>query len=155
MRATGTTDQFQKLGQCLRKSPRTKAFTAGLLANDDHSEPLSCLIRDISQDGAQIRVNAVQPVSEQGYMINLDTRSAYRVHAVWRRGSLTGLSLGTEYAIGDLLPANLEFLRSLFMEAKLRQVDQLIREGMTRPAALRKCGIAEKLNRRRSDVFSM
>jgi hypothetical protein len=54
-----------------------------------------------------------------------------------------------------LLPANLEFLRSLFRQAKLRQADQLIRDGMTKAAALRKCGIAEKRNRRSSDNFSL
>lgn len=155
MRSAGIAFQSQKHEQCLRKSQRTSEFTAGLLARDDYSEPLNCLIRDISQDGAQIRVNATLPVPEQGYMINLKTRSAHYVHAVWRRGSLTGLGLGEAYAINDLLPANLEFLKSLFHEAKMRQVDKLVSEGMGRSAALRRCGIAEDHYRRSRDIFSV
>ena len=133
----------QRQGMLLRKSQRKREFTAGVLAHDDHSEPLNCLIRDTSDDGAQIRVSAAQPVLEPGYMINLKTRTAYEARAVWRRGSLTGLSLGKEYAINDLLPAHLEFLRSFFIEAKLRQVDQLISGGIGIAAGLRKCGVTE------------
>jgi hypothetical protein len=141
--------------QCQRKSPRTSAFSAGLLVGDDRSEPLNCLIRDISRDGAQIRVNAAQPVPERGYMINLMNRCVYQTRAVWRRGSLAGIGLDQKVAIDNLLPANLEFLGRLFLEAKMRQVDQLISEGMERTAAFRKCGVAEKLNRRRSDIISV
>ncbi len=140
--------------QCLRKVPRTRALTAGLLTRDDCSEPLNCLIRDISPDGAQIRMNATQPVPESGYMINLKTRSAYHMHAVWRRGSLTGLTLGEERVINDLLPAQLEFLRSIFIEAKLRQVDQLTSQGLRKAAAFRKCGIKEELYRLAREIFS-
>lgn len=141
--------------QCQRKFPRTSAFNAGLLVRDDHSEPLNCLIRNISRDGAQIRASAAQPVPDRGYMVNLKTRCVYQTRAVWRRGSLTGLDLIQTYAIDDSLPAHLEFLRSLFVEAKLHQADQLITEGIPRAAALRKCGIAEKRNRRSSDIFSV
>jgi len=108
--------------QCMRKSQRSRDFSAAILAQNSHSQPLNCLIRDISQAGAQIRVNAAQPVPKSGYLINLRTRSAYEAKAVWRRGSLTGLSLGKQHTINDTLPADLEFLRGLFVAAKLRQV---------------------------------
>ena len=153
MRWAGTNYQSPK--QCLRKSPRTGEFSAGLLARDDRSEPLNCLIRDVSPDGAQIRVNAAVPVPAQGYMINLKTRSAHHVHAVWRQGSLTGLGLGDAYAIDDSLPRHLEFLGSLFIEAKLRQADQMVSEGTGRAEALRKCGIAAELYRRSRDILSV
>ena len=140
---------------CQRKFPRKSEFNAGLLVRDDHSEPLNCLIRNVSRDGAQVRVNAAQPVPEQGYMVNLKTRCVYQTRAVWRQGSLTGLGLTQAYAIDDVLPVHLEFLRSLFVEAKLHLADQLVGEGMPRTAALRKCGIAEKHNRRSSDLLSV
>ena len=154
MNQAATAYTFGKQEQCFRKAQRTRALIAGLLAPDDHSEPLNCLIRDISPDGAQIRVNPAQPAPESGYLINLKTRSAYHVHAVWRQGSLTGLSLGEERVINDLLPAHLEFLRSLFIEAKLRQVDQLTSQGLGKAAALRRCGIGEELYRLAREIFS-
>jgi hypothetical protein len=150
----GTAFISRKQEQRLRKFQRTCEFAAGLLARDDHSEPLNCLIRNISPDGAQIRVNAAQSVPEQGYMINLKTRSAYHAHTVWRRGSLTGLGLSSECAISEMMPAHLEFLRSLFIEAKVCQVDQLTAEGIGREAALHKCDITEELYRRGRATFS-
>jgi hypothetical protein len=137
----------------LRRSQRTREFAAGILAQNDHSRPLNCLIRDISDHGAQIRVNAAQPVLEPCYMINLRTRSGYEAHAVWRLGSLTGLRLGKEYVITDSLPAHLEFLRSLFTQAKLRQVDQLISEGVEIMAALHRCGVTEDFYHRGCGIF--
>jgi len=129
-------------------------FAAGLLARDDHSEPLNCLIRDIGPEGAQIRVDAAQPVPPSGYMINLKTRSVYRARAVWRRGSLSGLSLGEEHALNDLMPADLKLLRSFFMEAKLRQVDQMTSQGLGRAAALRRFGLTEELYRQARELLS-
>lgn len=148
MRLFGMAHISGKQERRLRKSQRKREFVAACLARDNHSEPLNCLIRDISEDGAQIRLNADQPVPAQVYMINLKTGSAHEAQVVWRRESLTGLSLGKKYAINALLPAHLEFLQSLFIEAKMRQVDQLIWGGLGTAAALRKCGIAEELYRR-------
>ena len=142
-----------KQEQNLRKSERKRELTAGLFARDDYSEPLCCLIRDLSEEGAQIRINATEPLPEPGYIINLKTRSAQEARAVWRQGSVTGLSLGKKYAINDTLPNNLVFLKSLFTEAKLRQIDQMISEGVGSLAAVRKCGVTEEFYRRGRGMF--
>lgn len=140
--------------QCLRKLQRTRTFAAGLLARNGHLEPLNCLIRDLSPGGAQIRFSAAHPIPSSGYLINLKTRSAFRARAVWQRGSLSGLSLGEEHAINDLLPADLKFLRSFFIEAKLRQVEQLTSQGMSKTAALRRFGITADLYHKACEIFS-
>ena len=44
---------------------------------------------------------------------------------VWRRSSLAGFSFEREYPLNGMLPVHLEFLRDLFIEAQLRQVDRL------------------------------
>ena len=118
---------------------------AGLLIQNDHSEPVECLIRNLSIGGAQIRVSATRPVPEPGYLINLKARFAFHALPVWRLGSLAGLSFDGMHVINDLLPVHLDFLKCHFIERKLRQADQLISEGMQLVAALRKCDIAEDI----------
>ena len=129
----------QRPGQSLRKAERNRELTAGFFARDDRSVPLGCLIRDVSEGGAQIRINAAEPILGPGYIVNLKARSVQEARVVWRRGSLTGLSLGKKYGIGDQLPGPLEFLGSFF-EAMLRQVDQISLEAAGAAAALRDCG---------------
>ena len=116
---------------------------AGVMAQDNHAEPLNCLIRNIGPGGAQIRICAAQSIPEPGYLIHLVTRSAYRTHAVWRWGSLTGLRCEEEYLIDDELPQELTFLRRVMAEALFRHATHLISQGMETDAALRKLGIAQ------------
>jgi hypothetical protein len=128
-------------GRDRRKSQRKREFAPGLLAYGSEANALNCLIRDIGTDGAQIRVSATQPIPDEVYLLSLRNRSLYHARPIWRRGSLTGLSFEKEYVINNLLPVHLEFLRSLLIEAKLRQVDQLTAQGTGITEALSKCGI--------------
>src|SRR5262245_6111489 len=90
-----------------RESARSRLFSAGVLVND--AQRLNCLIRDISPQGAQIRLDASQLVPESGFLINLKSGSAHRAYPVWRKGSLSGLRLAEVYAM-TALPAHLEYL---------------------------------------------
>lgn len=130
---------------CLRTLQRKREFAAGLLAKDGHSQPRNCLIRDVSPAGAQIRIAGIPPVPDEAYLINLRGRLAYHARAVWQRGSLTGLRFEKSYVINKLLPADLEFLRTLLIEANLHQAGQLISQGTELAAALRKCGVTQDL----------
>lgn len=92
---------------CPRESARSRLFGAGVLVND--GQRLNCLIRDISPQGAQIRLNASQLVPDTGFLINIKSGSAHRAYPVWRKGSLSGLRLTEAYAM-TALPAHLEYL---------------------------------------------
>lgn len=126
-----------------RKSERKREFTAGFLADRGGAFVLDCLIRDVNATGAQIRASLAQPIPDEAYLVNLKNRSAFQAHAIWRRTSLAGFGFKREYVINDVLPVHLEFLRSLFIAAKLRQVDQLTSQGMCIPDALSKLGVTQ------------
>src|SRR5579863_4082274 len=100
------------------------------MIRDDQMEPLNCLIRDIGPGGAQIRGSAAQSVPEPGYLINLKFRSAYCTRAVWRRGSLTGLSYDEKYLLDEPLPSHLSFLHRILVETLFRHARHLIAYGM-------------------------
>jgi len=124
-----------------RKAERTRSLTAGLLAYGGGAFVLDCLIRDIGATGAQIRASAAQPMPNDAYLIDLKSWRGYQAHRVWYRASLAGFAFDQEYALSGTLPPNLEFLRSLFIEAQLRQVDFLTGQGLIMRDALTKMGV--------------
>lgn len=93
----------------VRRFARSRLFTAGILVKDGQPGRFHCLIRDISPQGAQIRIRASQLVPDICYLINLKSGSAHRAHPVWRKGSLSGLRLSQAHAL-NALPAELEYL---------------------------------------------
>jgi hypothetical protein len=101
--ATGQT--FGK--RCHRQSARSRVFRAGWLVNDGRRS--HCLIRDISPQGAQIRMSALVP--DSCYLIDLKNGSAHHARPVWRNGTLSGLRLDETHAL-NALPAHLEYLNA-------------------------------------------
>jgi hypothetical protein len=124
-----------------RKVDRKRAFTAGLLAYGGGAFVLDCLIRDIGAAGAQIRASKAQPMPNEAYLIDLKTWFGYQAHRIWYRSSLAGFSFEQEYPLSGALPPHLEFLRSLFIEAQLRQVERLTAQGHYICEVLSKLGV--------------
>jgi hypothetical protein len=124
-----------------RKSERKRSLTAGLLAYGGGAFVVDCLIRDVCAKGAQVRISAAQPMPNDAYLIDLKTWIGYEAHRVWYRSSLAGFSFEREYPLSETLPANLEYLRTLFIEAQLRKVDDLTAGGLYMRDALAKLGI--------------
>jgi hypothetical protein len=87
-----------------RRFARRRLFRAGVLVKD--SQRWTCLIRDISPQGAQIRIDASQLLPDQGYLIDLKGRAVHRAYPIWRKGSLTGLRLAESFMMTSL-PAHL------------------------------------------------
>jgi hypothetical protein len=140
-----TDSGYNNQNDCKRRSKRTPFLTAGLLVGPVGDKYFHCLIREMSLEGAQLRMNAAACLPETGFLINLEDRIAYRVRTVWRKSSLMGVKCEETHAISDALPAELVFLKRHFIDAKLRQVDQMIADGMQLVAALRRCRLPEQL----------
>lgn len=90
-----------------REFSRTRLLSAGVLVNEGRR--LSCLIRNISPQGAQIRVDATRLLADSSYLINLQSGAAHRAYPVWRKGSLAGLRLAEAHMM-TALPPHLRYL---------------------------------------------
>ena len=126
-----------------RQAERQRAFSAGLLTYGGGAFVLDCLIRDIGATGVQIRASKTQAMPNEAYLIDLKCWRAFQAHRIWYRSSLAGFAFEQEYALSGVLPANLEFLRTLFIEAQLRQVDHLTGQGLYMREALSKLGVTD------------
>ena len=92
-----------------RRFSRARLFSAGVLVNNGWR--MNCLIRNISPQGAQIRIAASQLVPDKCYLINLKSGAAHRAYPVWRKGSLSGLRLAEAHML-TALPAHLDYLNA-------------------------------------------
>ena len=124
-----------------RASERKRAFSAGLLVYGGGVFVLDCLIRDIGATGAQIRMSKTQPLPTEAYLIDLKTWFGYETCRIWNRSSLAGFRFEHTYPLNETLPRHLEFLRSLFIEAQLRQVQHLSTQGIYMSEVLAKIGV--------------
>ena len=103
-----------------RQSPRVRHFDAGLIANAGNSFVATCLIRDMTANGAQLRLHRSTLPTPGDYLINLKRGVASRLLPVWRRSSLAGLRLCENFEINGMMPGHLAYLRTLFDNAHLR-----------------------------------
>jgi hypothetical protein len=101
-----------------RTSVRQREFSAGIIAKPGDPVVVNCLIRDLGDKGAQIRVNRNTAIQPGSYLINLRRGCASELRPVWQQSSLTGVTLSD---VCDLEPSHLGFLRSLFGYAELRK----------------------------------
>jgi hypothetical protein len=126
-----------------RKAERKRSFSAGLLAYGGGAFVLNCLIRDIGETGAQIRMSKMQPLPMEAYLIDLRAWLGYQACRVWHRSSLAGFSFDQKFPLNETLPNNLEFLRTLFIDAQLREVERLTAQGIYLPEVLAKMSVTK------------
>jgi len=138
---------------CRRASPRQRVFQAAVLAEHADSAPLDCLIRDIAQHGAQLRLNPGQRAPETAYLVNLMSRMAYPANRIWQRGNRAGVSFKGGGRISADLPSDLAFLEAIFVMGKLRQIESLSAQGVELSAALRTCAVSRATYRRWLETF--
>jgi hypothetical protein len=116
--------------QDLREAHRIREFSAAVIVDLDDMLPVNCLVRDSSADGAQVRLSSSQTVADGSYLVNLKSRTAFQLRPVWRRSSLVGFKFEDTHVLDNSLPDHLEFLKSIFVEAKLRQTNYIVARGV-------------------------
>jgi hypothetical protein len=114
-----------------RKSPRSKkVLLSGVIVDLAGRNAHDCQIRDLSADGAQIALPQELALDSEQYLLDTRNRAAHRVKVVWTNSGRCGLSFINSYDLRTTLPAELGFLDRVLLEAKMRQILKLIRQGM-------------------------
>jgi hypothetical protein len=81
---------------------------------------LDCTILDLSASGARIRIARGQAVPSRFHLIDIRNRTAYDTAVVWLNPPQAGLRFVATYALGGTLPAELGYLRNLWIECAAR-----------------------------------
>src|SRR4029450_1064873 len=126
-----------------RRWPRKPALMSAIVADGDGENACSCSIREMSADGAQIRISRELPVGAKIYLVNASNGVAYLATVVWSNFNRAGLSFSQRHVIGVGLPPGVKFIWRLVREAKLKEVEGVVAMGVPIEQACSSGGFAE------------
>jgi hypothetical protein len=94
-----------------RNSRRLKSFLRGFVYFDKRRGTMSCLVRDLSGEGARIIFSEAVTIPD---MINLhipQKNQTLRARVTWRRGDEIGLGFSAANPVADPLPDSAELMK--------------------------------------------
>jgi hypothetical protein len=119
-----------------RNEPRRRVLFFGKLSDPTGAQIVECAISNVSAKGAQVRLFAEHSFPDQVFLIDAKTNLAHLAEIVWRRGNRWGLNFTETHDLEKDAPANLQFLKRLLIETKLRQIELLEGKGFSLDEAL-------------------
>ena len=103
-----------------RGHARNRVLLGGLVVSRDGTQTWDCMITDVSENGAKIRLTKGQVIPEHHFLINLKEGVAYESTAEWIRLPLIGLSFSGDHRLEDLTDPKLLFVKRLWQERRRR-----------------------------------
>lgn len=103
-----------------RRAGRQRALLAGKLANEDATNTLDCIIRNISADGAMIETTTPHLIPNQLHLVQIREGIVWDASVIWRRGTRIGLSLGDRHDLRETTEKDLRALRAIWSQMALR-----------------------------------
>ena len=123
----------------------------GVVCDAHGGTAIECTIRGISVGGAQVQSSGSLQLDKEIYLVDTRKDVAYLAKVVWIKDDRAGLSFMRSHALSSDLPAQLQFLNSILLDAKLRQVRELKERGMSLEEARRTVGLTDKAPSDRTD----
>jgi hypothetical protein len=108
----------------------------GKISDATGAKVADCAISNVSPKGAQVRLYADHSFPNRVYLIDAKTQSAHLAQVIWRRRERWGLRFVETLDLEKAVPTNLKFLKRLFIDSKLRQIEVLEGKGFTLEEAL-------------------
>ena len=101
----------------MRRAPRRRSFLSRKLVFDQaRACSLDCVIRDLSDTGARVRLNGGLPVPPVVHLVDLSHGVAYGARVLWRRGGEIGLAFDSVHPLDHADTASLRPMRRLWVE---------------------------------------
>lgn len=74
-----------------RRSHRRRTLKEGRVVSNDHSTVFDCLIRDMSEGGARLKLETTQEIPDEFYLYIVHLRRRAKVEVRWRTGDTLGI----------------------------------------------------------------
>jgi PilZ domain-containing protein len=121
-----TTRQPPAQGFQIRPARKSTYMSGKLVYGNDQSTTagaftIDCAIRDISEGGARVSLSRLQPLPLDLFLIVIKYGIAYRARIVWQKFPARGLKFLTPYFLDGAMPADLSFLRKLWVDLAARE----------------------------------
>jgi len=105
----------------LRRSPRQRVFLSAKIVSQEGVFSADCAIRNISERGAQVDVQAEMLLPVRFYLVAGRLPVAYDAEVVWRRGEHIGLVFHQSFELSDENSAP-RFVQHLSQELRPREL---------------------------------
>jgi hypothetical protein len=112
--------QPRPAGEYEARLPRKRTFLKGKLVYGGGDFTMDCAIRDLSEGGAKIVLTRHQALPSEIYLIVAKYAVAYRAKIMWVNFPARGLKFFGAYPFSAALPAELNFLRHLWLDISAR-----------------------------------
>lgn len=103
-----------------RRATRRRVLFSGKLVNDDASMTIDCVIRDLSQTGAKVRLAGTAPVPNEVWLIEVREGLAFRCRVAWRASPELGLEFSASHDLKDPTSPELRMLKRIWVENAAR-----------------------------------
>ncbi len=114
MAATNPTEQLCRTAE-KRKAPRKKTLLRGKLVHAEGAYSLDCTIRDVSASGVRISIPRGVMVPNRVFLIDMRTATAHECDVKWRLTSEIGLHVIRSAVLDGPVPAELAFLKGIWI----------------------------------------
>jgi hypothetical protein len=104
-----------RMGVYEARPPRTRTCLNGKLVYGDGAFTLDCTVRDVSKGGAKITLTKRQPLPSHLYLIIIKYGIAHNSTVRWSSFPARGLYFWDTYSLSETLPAELRYLRQLWL----------------------------------------
>jgi hypothetical protein len=103
-----------------RGESRRRVLLAGKIVQGAGAFSSDCGIRDLTEDGARIRLPAPVPVGEDFYLLEMRNGRAYHAEVRWRSDSEIGVSFRRPDPVEDPASPQRRMLQRLWVDAAAR-----------------------------------
>jgi hypothetical protein len=103
-----------------RTSPRSRALLAGKLIVWDGQLSTDCMIRDLSDDGARVKVASTAVIPAEVGLLIIRDGLLLECRLVWRRGDEAGLSVLSRHDLNKSNDAAHRRARAIWLEVSPR-----------------------------------
>ncbi len=103
-----------------RRAARRRVLYSGKLVNDDASSTIDCVIRDLSETGAKVRLAGSTPVPAEVWLIEVREGLAFRCRVAWRASPELGLEFTSSHDLKDAATPELRMLKRIWVENAAR-----------------------------------
>ena len=125
-----------------RRLDRKPTFLRAVIVEAKTQNARNCLILDINAEGAQVSALMRYPKDTQLYLLDVPHQIAYAAQLLWSKADRSGLSFTESHRIGNGLPLHWSFLWKVLLEAKLRDIERNIGNGISAASAFMSAGLS-------------
>src|SRR5215471_4651733 len=125
-----------------RRLERKPALLRAVIVEANGQNARNCMIVDINAGGAQVSASTSFPVGTDVYLLDVGSQIAHFAKLVWSKADRSGLCFVESHRMGMGLPLHLSFLWKLLLEAKLRDIERNIGNGVSAGSAFMSAGLS-------------